>query len=419
VELEGSEKVEVSGLGALIGTDPGRVTTFSPLELDLLPAPGEDITTIAFTAPAIVLAPGGGVGNFSVNGLPATSNSFTINGQNLMDPYLNANSTGAANLSLGKNELEALTVVANPYSAEYGQFSGAQINCVTKSGTNEFHGNGQWWWNGSAMNSNNFFSNATSTPKPFSNANQWAVSVGGPIRKNHTWFFVDTEGLRFVLPTAYLETIPTSTFASAVLDNVRNVQPIEASAYQQIFQIYANAAIGRITSPLPAEGTDCGSIVLPKFAAGLPCAETVVTTPNSLTREWTLASRVDQEITAKDDVFVRVELDRGVQAAYIDPLSASFDAHSNQPNSDTQIQYRHSFSANAVNLFTAATSYYSSIFSQNVTEWQSAFPHGGVQFEFRMGFRELIPQSQIFPRAARQRSINSLTIMPGCGRSTT
>ena len=392
-----SEKIEVSGLSSLIGTDPGWVITFTPLEVDLLPASGEDITTIAFTGPATVLAPGGGVGNFSVNGLPATSNTFTINGENAMDPYLNVNSTGAANLSLGKNELQGATVVTNPYSAEYGQFSGAQINYVTKSGTNEIHGNLQWWWNGSAMNSNDFFSDATSTPKPFSNANQWAAAVGGPIRKRHTWFFVDTEGLRFVLPNVYLETIPTSAFASAVLANVRNLQPAEASAYRNMFRIYAQAASGRITTPLPAAGTDCESIVLPGFGAGLPCAETLVTTPNSFTREWTLASRVDQKITDSDDLFFRVELDRGIQASYIDPLSAAFDAHSDQPNWDTQLQYRHSSGVDRVNLFTAAASYYSSIFAQNIAAWQAAFPEGGVQFEFPNGFSGINPSISNFP----------------------
>jgi Carboxypeptidase regulatory-like domain len=392
-----TEKIEVSGLGSLIGTDPGWVITFTTREVDLLPAAGEDITTIAFTLPATVLAPGGGVGNFSVNGLPATSNTFTINGENAMDPYLNVNSNGAANLSLGKNELQAATVVTNPYSAEYGQLSGAQINYVTKSGTNEFHGNGQWWWNGSSMNSNNFFSNATSTPKPFSNANQWAAAVGGPIRKNRSWFFVDTEGLRFVLPNVYFETIPTSAFASAVLDNVRNLQPVEASAYQHMFRIYAQAASGRMTTALPAAGTDCESIVVLGFAAGLPCAETLLTTPNSFTREWTLASRIDQKITDRDDLFFRLELDRGVQASYTDPLSSAFDAHSDQPHWDTQLQYRHSSGFHRVNLFTAAVSYYSSIFSQNNAAWQAAFPEGGVQFEFPNAFSGINPMIGNFP----------------------
>ena len=173
------QTIEVTEEAPLISTDPGTVTSFTPKEIALLPAPGGDMTTIAFTAPGVVVAQGTGFGNFSANGLPGTSNLFTVNGQNDMDPsFGNVNASGATNLTLGLNEVEEATVVTNPYSGQYGQLSGAQISYVTKSGTNQFHGNAQWWWNGRAMNSNNYLLNATQSPRPFANANQWAASVG-------------------------------------------------------------------------------------------------------------------------------------------------------------------------------------------------------------------------------------------------
>ena len=392
-----AEEIEVSGLGSLIGTDPGWVTTFTPREVDLLPASGEDITTIAFTVPATVLAPGGGVGNFSVNGLPATSNTFTINGENAMDPYLNVNSNGATNLSLGKNELQAATVVTNPYSAEYGQLSGAQINYVTKSGTNEFHGNGQWWWNGSAMNSNNFFSNATSTPKPFSNANQWAGSVGGPVIKDHTWFFVDTEGLRFVLPNVYTVHVPTPAFATAVLNNIQATQPNEMAAYQNMMDIYAKAVSGKATS-LVTTNKQCNSIVLPGWTTGTPCIENFTSTPTSLAHEWILAGRVDQKITSKDDIFFRFKIDHGLQPTYIDPLDSRFDANSNQPAWDYQVNYRHVFSPNLTNSFTATLSHYVAQFTQDAAAAKAAFPYGGVRFVGGTGLSNVDGVARSFPQ---------------------
>ena len=84
---------------------------------------------------------GRGYGNFSSFGLPATSNLFTVNGENDMDPYLNLNNSGATNLTLGKNDVQEATVVNNAYSGQYGQQAGAQVSYVTKSGTNQFHGN--------------------------------------------------------------------------------------------------------------------------------------------------------------------------------------------------------------------------------------------------------------------------------------
>src|SRR5947209_2312235 len=83
----------------------------------------------------------------------------------------------------------------------------------TKSGTNAFHGNAQYWWNGRYMNANDWFNNATGTPRPFSNSNQWAASLGGPLWRNHTFFFLDHEALRFVLPNVESVTIPTPEFA--------------------------------------------------------------------------------------------------------------------------------------------------------------------------------------------------------------
>lgn len=380
------EVVLVTSTAPLVTADPGTVTNYGSTEIALLPNPGGDITTIAFTAPGVVVSQGTGYGNFSAHGLPATSNLITVNGENNMDPYSNVNNAGATNLSLGNNEVQEVSVITNPYSGQYGQLSGAQVTYVTKSGTNQFHGNAQWWWNGAAMNSNDFFSNASQTPRPFSNANQWAASLGGPIIKDHTWFFVDTEGLRFVLPNVYTETIPTPDFASAVLANIQASQPNEASAYQSMFAIYANAAKGKVPSVLPSDGTECALVSLPGWTTGTPCAQTIVTTPTSFAKEWILAGRFDQKLTAKDDMFFRFKLDHGQQPTLVDPLTSAFNANSSQPLYDFQAQERHILSSNMTNLFTASVSHYDFLFTQDVAAWQNVFPEGGVTFNFGGGF---------------------------------
>ncbi|HTZ46171.1 MAG TPA: carboxypeptidase regulatory-like domain-containing protein [Verrucomicrobiae bacterium] len=373
------ESVTVSGMAPIVSTEPGIVTTFTPAEVQLLPSPGQDITTIAFTAPGVVVADGSGKGNFSVNGLPGTSNLITINGENDMDPYFNVNSSGASNLTLGLNEMQEVSVITNPYSGQYGQLSGAQVTYVTKSGTNQFHGNAQWWWNGDNLNSNDFFANATDTPRPFSNANQWAASLGGPIIKDHTWFFVDTEGLSFVLPNVFTSTIPTPGFSAAVLNNVQTLQPGEASAYQAMLNVYSNAAKGKVADVLPAD-SECSIVALPGWNTGSSCAENIVTTPSSQANEWIIAGRVDQKLTSHDDLFGRFKIDHGTQPTVIDPLNSAFDAISNQPLWDVQAQERHVFSSNMTNLFTAALSHYTTLFSQNVAAWQSVFPEGATYF---------------------------------------
>src|ERR1700676_1207232 len=182
---KGTETVEVSGTAPLINTEPSNNTAFTQEEVAQLPSAGGDITNIADTAPGVVINSMGGYGNFTANGMPATSNLFTINGENDMDPYFNINNSGATNLTLGQNEVSEATVITNPYSGQYGQLAGAQVTYVTKSGTNKFHGNAAYWWNGRLLNANNWMNKQSqqaahaldptqpANQAPFSNANQW------------------------------------------------------------------------------------------------------------------------------------------------------------------------------------------------------------------------------------------------------
>ena len=393
-----AETIEVSGAAPLISTEPGTATSYTPEEVALLPTAGGDITTLAFTSPGVVVSQGSGYGNFTVNGLPGTSNLYTVNGENDMDPYFNINNSGATNLTLGSNEVQESTIVTNPYSGQYGQLSGAQINYVTKSGTNSFHGNAQWYWNGREMNANDFLSNATDTPRPFSNANQWAASIGGPVWKDHTWFFVDTEGLRFILPNVDSMVVPTSQFATAVENNVATLQPGELAAYQAMFNIYSKAAAGRQVTPVDPTGTECEGIVIPGFAANAPCQETYTATPTSFAKEWIVAGRIDQKVTSKDDIFFRFKIDHGLQPTTVDPLNAAFDANSNQPAWDYQANWRRVFNANMTNSFTATVSHYVAQFTQDEAAWKAVFPEGGVAFGSDVGFSNLNYQASYFPQ---------------------
>jgi hypothetical protein len=390
-----AETIEVTAGAPLISTDPGVVTSFTPAEVALLPAPGGDMTSIAFTAPGVVVAPGTGVGTFTVNGLPGTSNLFTINGENDMDPYYNINNSGASNLMLGINEVQEVAVVTNPYSGQYGQLVGAQVNYVTKSGTNTFHGNALWWWNGRAMNSNDFFANANSVPRPFENANQWAASIGGPVIKDHTWFFVDTEGMQFILPNLSVQTIPTPTFATAILNNIQSLEPNELPAYQDMFRIYATASAGKVLTPVPVQnGDECDTVVLPGWTSGSTCANTFLSDPTSFTKDWILTGRIDQKLTSKDDLFFRFRVDHGVQPSVVDPLSSAFNATSTQPFWDLQGNMRHVFSSTMANSFTVTLSHYSFIFRQNEAAWKAAFPYAGVFSLFTNSFANV--NSQVF-----------------------
>src|SRR5258708_664884 len=222
-----SQTVEVTAEGGVVQTDNGNIsTTFTPEQVELVPNPGNDLSYIVQTAPGAVMNTQAGYGNSSTFGLPATSNLFTVNGMNENDPFLNLNNSGATNLLLGQNNVQEATVVNNGYSGQYGGLAGANVNYVTKSGTNNFHGNVNYFWNGRAMNANSWFNKqnelASVVPagpnpnkQPFVNANQWSASGGGPIVKDKTFFFVDYERLRVLLPTSTPVNIPSPAFQAS------------------------------------------------------------------------------------------------------------------------------------------------------------------------------------------------------------
>src|SRR5207302_6408333 len=129
------------------------------------------------------------------------------------------------------------------------------------------HGDAVYNWNGRALNANQFFSNSSGLPRPFNNFNQWQTNVSGPIWKNRTFFDVDYEGLRNVLPTAAnLNLIPSPQFEAATLANLAgNGNAAEIPFYQQIFSVYNGASGAAGATPL-ADGGSHGFAALPFVA---------------------------------------------------------------------------------------------------------------------------------------------------------
>src|SRR5207244_6039969 len=124
---QATSTVEVTSDAPLLQTENADVSTsFTEAQISQTPNPGNDLSYIAQTAPGVVQNTQGGSGNFSAYGLPATSNLFTLNGQNENDPFLNLNNSGVTNLLLGNNDVREATVVTNGYSGQYGTLAGAQ-----------------------------------------------------------------------------------------------------------------------------------------------------------------------------------------------------------------------------------------------------------------------------------------------------
>jgi hypothetical protein len=412
-----STTVEVSGTANSVETEDANLTAnFNSKQLELLPNAGNDLSAVALTAPGVVMNTAGGSmfggGNFEVNGLPATSNLFTLDGSNDNDPFFNVNNTGATNLSLGLNDVQESTVVSSGYSDAYGGLAGANVNYVSKAGGNAFHGNAIYWWNGDSLNGNNYFRNqqnalsgADIAPRPFVNANQYAGSIGGPIRKDKSFFFFDAEGLYLAIPSPTSVNLPTPGFQSAVLGNLTaNGLGASVPFYQNLFSLYNGVSQAGAQQLQGGGCSDVTAINGVTFGASNPCAVKIQGGLSAHSHDNLYVGRYDQNIGNNDRMFIRVEKEHGLQASYTDPINAAFNAISDQPQWQSQFSETHSFGSTKVNDFKASLLWYSATFTmQNPTAAATALPfasaNSGATFALADGsLSALNPDNFFFPQ---------------------
>ncbi len=141
-------------------------------------------------------------GNISVNGQRETANAFLVNGGDVSE---------GRNLGTGfipnLDSVEEFRLITNSFDAEYGKFSGAVMNAITKSGTNAFHGDAFEFLRNDAFDATNYFAPSKSELR----RNQFGYTLGGPIWKDHLFFFSDYQGTRLVQGAETgLVTVPTT-----------------------------------------------------------------------------------------------------------------------------------------------------------------------------------------------------------------
>jgi hypothetical protein len=162
------QEIEVNANNVqLIDTQTSNTTTtFTTEQFQNLPAPGGDITTIAYTVPGVVLGAGTqGFGGIVSDGLPGLSNLVIINGADYAISLYNVANSGSSNLTLGQQEIAQAAVVQNGYSTQYGRQAGIIETYTTKSGANRVHGLAQWDYNSDGLNANDFFNNQSGIPR--------------------------------------------------------------------------------------------------------------------------------------------------------------------------------------------------------------------------------------------------------------
>jgi hypothetical protein len=364
--------------------------------MENLPNPGGDLTyPLQFAAGALVNTAGSGndfvgssngYGNVEFNGLPALSNGYIVDGVETNDPLTNLNSGLSTNLVLGLNSIAEVTVNTLSYAVDQGRYGASQVNYVTKSGSNQFHGNLYELWNGSKLNAADYFTNATpGNHKPGSTVNHFGGSVGGPIIHNKLFFFFDSEWVRIALPIVTPTTVPTSAFQKYVLQqlllggtdtvtgSIYQPAPQLVPFYQKMFSLYGNTG----GTPLAVLGCpfDVGGATPAIANDGNGCANRQSVSHSSDDHEQVQTIRIDYNINEKNTTWFRFQSDTGLQAAYTDPINPLFNSLSPQPLYSFAAGYTHVFSQNLVNYFNPAFSWYSSLFGpSDFQKTLAAFP---------------------------------------------
>jgi hypothetical protein len=177
-----------------------------------LPNIGRDSLALAYLTPGVVGSAGrrGDTNtNFSANGSRNSTSDVMVDGVTVTTVEQNSGITDLK-YKPSVDSVQEFKMQTNFFPAEYGQTGGAVVNMVTKSGTNQFHGTGFYFLRHNDFNANSWFANRSGSARPLFRRDQFGGVVGGPIKKNKTFFFATFERTAQKSPTSETATFPTA-----------------------------------------------------------------------------------------------------------------------------------------------------------------------------------------------------------------
>jgi len=244
--------VDVVDTPLLIDESTAVGTTVDRQFVGNLPLNGRSVQPLINLSPGVVLTKATNLepGQFSVNGQRSNANYFTIDGVSAnigvsvgLDPYQAAtgavpgfSASGGTNNLVSVDALQEFKIQTSSYAAEFGRTPGAQVQLLTRSGTNEFHGNAFEYFRNEAFDSNDWFNNARQLAKPATRQSDFGFVLGGPVLfprfgeggrqpwfdgKNSTFFFVSYEGLRLRLPQSRGVDVPSMQARQAAPNGIK------------------------------------------------------------------------------------------------------------------------------------------------------------------------------------------------------
>jgi hypothetical protein len=288
-------------------------------------------------------ANGNGSNAFTVDGTNATSNFFADIIGRYRIPYL-----------YGEDAIEEFQVSVSPYSAIYGGGAGF-VNAVTRSGSNAFHGSTFYYNRNSATGANDAIDKANGLPKPEDALQQFGAGLGGPIRPNHLWFFVDYEQQLRNNPIPVINPALATTPATL------------ATFLSANFGIPAGTVLPSPNGPLPMPGNDTAPdptnpVYLQQVSNTLNALNSNLGTKARQRNDLVFTPRLDYQPSSRDGLFLSLNVNRfnSPGGVITDPTVGNYGtqtlANAYVHAFQASLGWTHTFSSNLLNEFHAGTS---------------------------------------------------------------
>ncbi len=240
-----TDKVEVQAATETVQTSTSGnygnlVTSMAVMDLPIVGTRGRNPLDLVVMQPGVVSgAPTGG--GIYVHGARDRAWNYTLDGIDVNDSSQGGSNT--TSFRVNPDMLDEFRVLTGNNTAEYGRNSGGQVAMVTRSGTNDFHGDGFWFYRTPRLNANEWQNNLDNLGKAQLQQNIFGGAVGGPIIRNRTFFFVEIQALRARSSAATARTVYTATARQGILRYVKGGRNQPAGV--------AGASVDAAGNPLP------------------------------------------------------------------------------------------------------------------------------------------------------------------------
>ncbi|MGD0986934.1 MAG: carboxypeptidase regulatory-like domain-containing protein [Candidatus Sulfotelmatobacter sp.] len=367
----GGEAVRVSGTTPLLRpTESSASTVLDRSLIDELPLNGRRYTDFTVLTPntsydgdtGLISVAGqqGGEDSGYANG--NGSNAFTVDGSNATNNYF-ADIIGRYRIPYlyGEDAIQEFQVSVSPYSAIYGGGAGF-VNAVTQSGSNVFHGSAFYYNRNSATGAIDALDKANGFPKPEDDLQQFGAGIGGPIVRNHLWFFADYE--------QQLRNDPIPVINSALATNPSNV---DAFVLDNFFppSVTTAPALPPPNGPLPVPNLDTQTqlpgdpyyqIYLQQVSNTINALNSNLGTKARKRNDWVITPRLDYQPNSRDGLFLSLNFNHfnSPGGVITDPTVGNYGlqtlADAYVHTFQASVGWTHTFSPRLLNEFHASTS---------------------------------------------------------------